>query len=37
MKTEVNERGTCADVDLHCTFMHIRLPDRLFVRFVLAL
>lgn len=37
MKTEVNERGSCADVHQHCIFMRIRLPDRLFVRFILAL
>lgn len=36
MNTEVNERGSCADVDQRCIFMHIRLFDRLFVRFILA-
>lgn len=30
MKTEVNERGACADVDLHYVIMHIRFPDRVF-------
>lgn len=30
MKTEVNERGACADVDPHCIFMHITFSDRLF-------
>lgn len=32
MKTEVNERGACADVVLHCIFMHIRFPDKTFFK-----